>query len=124
MSEPTFLTIKRFVCHSTSDFTGSDDVVGVMGPRTFVIGSFEAGKVADLDIQENVPVGVRVLKIIERDLTGDDVIGTIDLTQDMDVDVTRNVRGDDADYDITLFVSSTSSVDSSPNESEFGTVSG
>lgn len=60
MSEPTFLVIKRFVCNSTSDLTGSDDVVGVMGPHRFAIGSFEAGKAADLDIQENVPVGVRV----------------------------------------------------------------
>jgi hypothetical protein len=43
MARPGFLTIKRLVCHSTSDFTGSDDVFGVMGPVRFKIGSFTAG---------------------------------------------------------------------------------
>jgi hypothetical protein len=68
------------------------------------------GQAADVDIHRVVPVGATVLEIIESDLTGDDAIGTIDLTQDMDVEVTRNVQGDYANYDITLTVSSTSGV--------------
>ena len=107
MSRPAFITVKRFVCHSTSDFTGSDDVVGVMGPAKFTIGSFAAGDDVALDINNVVPVGARVLDIIETDVTGDDAIGTISLTEDMDVEVTRNVQGDDANYDFTLIVTST-----------------
>lgn len=108
MSQPAFIIIKGFTCHSTNDFTGSDDVVGVMGPDKFVIGSFRAGDAVDLDINRIVPVGVTVLQIIETDdVSGDDDIGTIDLTEDMDVEVTRSVLGDDANYDITVFVSST-----------------
>jgi len=84
-------------------------VIGVTGPTKFTIGAFAAGEDRPLNISATVPEGVNVLRIIETDLTGDDLIGTIDLTADMDVEVTRNVQGDDANYDITLRVTSASS---------------
>jgi hypothetical protein len=109
MSRPAFLEVTRFACHSTNDVTGSDDVVGVMGPRTFSIGAFTAGDERALSISLIVPQGVSTLRIVELDLSGNDLIGTIDLTADMDTEVTRNVQGDDANYDITFRVISASS---------------
>jgi hypothetical protein len=108
MSRPAFLTIKHFVSNSTNDFTGSDDVVGVMGPLRFTIGSFAAGDDKQLDISQLVPVGESTRRIVETDLTGDDDIGSIDLTVNMDVDKTANVQGQDANYDITYLVVSAS----------------
>jgi hypothetical protein len=53
-----------------------------------------------------VPAGEVFLKIVEADLTGDDDIGLIDLTEVFDVDRTRNIQGGGANYDITFFVES------------------
>jgi hypothetical protein len=116
MARPAFLTIKRFVCNATNDFTGSDDVVGVMGPARFTIGSFAAGDDIPLEINQVVPVGESALRIVETDLVGDDDIGSIDLKVDMDVDTTANVQGQDANYDITYLVVSAS--DDSQSETE------
>jgi hypothetical protein len=95
MARPAFITLKRFVCHSTSDFTGSDDVIGVMGPAKFAIGSFAAGDDRALDINKVIPEGVSVLEIIETDVTGNDTIGTIQLTEDA-VDVLDAVLREEA----------------------------
>ena len=108
MARPAFLTIKRLICHSTNDLTGSDDVFGVLGPVRFSIGSFTAGNDFNLDINQVVPAGEVFLRIVESDLTGDDDIGVIDLTEVMDFDRTRNVQGGGANYDITFFVQSVS----------------
>ncbi len=108
MTRPAFLTIKRLICHSTNDLTGSDDVIGVMGPVRFPIGSFTAGNDFNLDVNQVVPAGEVLLRIVETDLTGDDDIGVIDLTEVMDADRTRNVQGGDASYDITFHVQSVS----------------
>lgn len=104
MARPAFLTIKRFVCNAINDFTGSDDVIGVLGPVRFNIGSFAAGDDRTLDISQIVPVGESTLRIVEGDVVGDDDIGTIDLTVNMDVETTTKVQGQGADYDITYIV--------------------
>jgi hypothetical protein len=108
MARPWHLTIKRLRCYSTNDYTGSDDLFGVMGPVRFPIGSFTAGNDYNLDISQVVPAGEFYLRIVEADPTGDDDIGVIDLTEIMDFTTTKNVHGGDASYDITLFVESVS----------------
>lgn len=106
MSRPYHLTIKRVRCHATDDYTGSDDLYGVVGPVRFRIGSFAPGDDHRLEIGQIVPSGEFHLRIMDEDLTGDDEIGLIDLAQNMDFDVTRNVQGGGASYDITYFVQS------------------
>jgi hypothetical protein len=108
-SRPFSLTIKRVKCYSTNDLTGSDDLYGVMGPYRFRIGSFAQGDEHVLDINVIVPVNEVNLYIVEHDVvTGDDNIGIINLTENMDFDCTKNVQGADANYDITFFVQSIS----------------
>lgn len=104
---PFSVTIKHVKCFSTNDLTGSDDLVGVIGPVRFRIGSFAAGDEVSLDVGHVVPAGEVFLKIVEDDLTGDDDIGLIDLTEVFDADRTRNIQGGGANYDITFFVEST-----------------
>jgi hypothetical protein len=106
MSRPAFVTIKHVKCYSINDYTGSDDLFGVLGPVRFRIGSFAPGDEHSMDLTQIVPAGEFYLKIVEDDVTGDDDIGYIDLTEVMDADYTRNVQGADANYDITFFVQS------------------
>ncbi|MER9636969.1 hypothetical protein [Mesorhizobium sp. M0228] len=105
---PYSLNISRIKCHSTNDYTGSDDLVGVMGPVRFPIGSFAPGNDYNLDIKQIVPAGEFYLNIIETDLSGDDEIGMIDLSAIMDFQTVKNVQGADASYDITILVQSVS----------------
>lgn len=109
MPRPFHLNITHVACHSTNDYTGSDDLVGLMGPRRFTIGSFVAGRDLSLEISELVPTGELYLTILEADTLGsDDEIGTIDLSRDMDTDRRVNVQGGDASYDVSLRVQSVS----------------
>ena len=105
---PYSLNIQRIHCHSMNDYYGTDDLVGVMGPSRFSIGSFTTGNNYNLDINHIVPAGEFYLRILEADPTGDDEIGVIDLTESMDFQTTKNVQGADASYDITFFVQSVS----------------
>jgi hypothetical protein len=89
-----------------NDYTGSDDLNGVMGPLRFPIGSFTVGSESSAEIYRIIPVNEIYLKIFESDTTGDDEIGTINLAEEMDVDTTRNVQGGGANYDITYCVQS------------------
>ena len=104
--QPFSVTIKRVKCFSTNDLTGSDDLAGVMGPVRFRIGSFQAGDEVGLNISQVVPAGEVFLKIIEEDVTGDDDIGFLDLTEVFDADRKRNVQSGGGNYDITFFVES------------------
>ena len=52
-----------------------------MGPVQFRIRSFAAGDEASLNVNHVVPAGEVFLKIVEADVTGDDDIGIIDLTE-------------------------------------------
>src|SRR5215216_4294126 len=101
---PYSLNISRIKCHSTNDYSGSDDLVGVMGAVRFPIGSFTPGNDYNLDIQQVVPAGELLLNIVETDALGDDDIGMIDLSEIMDFQTVKNVQGADASYDITILV--------------------
>ena len=104
---PGFLMINRFVCNTTNELVGADDVKGVMGAFRFNIGKFSKGDDRELNMSWMVPDGETLLRIIESDLIGDDEIGTIDLTQNLDQETTTNVQGQGTNYDITYTVTST-----------------
>ncbi|WP_377259613.1 hypothetical protein [Rhizobium puerariae] len=108
MSRPAFVTIKRVKCYAINDYTGSDNLYGVIGPVRFRIGSFAPGDDYRLDITQVVPFGEFHLTIVEADVTGDDEIGSVNLSDLMDFDTRKNVHGEDASYDITYFVESVS----------------
>ena len=105
---PYSLNISGIKCHSTNDYTGSDDLVGVIGPVRFPIGSFTPGNDYNLDIHQIIPAGEFYLNIVETDPSGDDDIGMIDLSQILDFQTVKNVQGSDASYDITIHVESVS----------------
>lgn len=58
----------------------------------------------DLNVQAIVPVGITTLKIIEQDLTGDDLIGTINLTENMSVENEVTLTNDSAAYILRYIV--------------------
>jgi hypothetical protein len=105
---PYSLNISRIKCHSINDYTGSDDLVGVMGPVRFPLGSFAPGNDYNLDINQIVPAGEFYLNVVETDLSGDDDIGMIDLSAIMDFQTVKNVQSADASYDITILVQAVS----------------
>lgn len=108
MSKPFSVNIKRVKCYSINDYTGEDDLYGTIGPVSFPIGSFSPGNDYNLDINQVVPVGELILTILERDVTADDILGYIDLSEVMDVDRTVNISGADANYDFSIYVTSVS----------------
>ncbi len=90
-NQPQFITLIDIECISTDDLTGNDQLVGRFGNLQaidFTIGQFNSapGRKVALNIQANVPVGITTLQIIEKDLTGDDLIGTINLTENMSIE--------------------------------------
>lgn len=105
---PFSVTISRVKCFSINDFTGSDDLVGEIGPVRFDIGSFTPGNDFNVDVNQVVPAGEFFLRILEKDIGGDDEIGIIDLSAIMDFQTVVNVQGEDASYDLTLLVQSVS----------------
>lgn len=105
---PHSLTITRIKCYSITDYTGSDDLVGIMGPVRFPIGSFTPGNDYNLYVHQIVPAGEFYLNFVETDLSGDDDIGTIDLSEILDFTTVKNVQGAGASYDITIHVESVS----------------
>jgi hypothetical protein len=104
VSQPSLLRIGVVTCIATDDFTGSDDLFGVIGEDRFFIGQFEAGSSLDVGVEASIAPGVTELTIIEEDLTGDDTLIAIDLTQDMNVERTVGVLTGDARYDISFTV--------------------
>lgn len=106
VTRPYRVTIKRIKCHSTNDYTGSDDLYGVLGNNRFDIGSFTAGDDRELEISQLVPAGVVDLFFKERDVTGDNLIGQISLVNHVDYVHRMNVRGGGANYDVSYLVES------------------
>ncbi len=101
--QPQFLKLINIECLATDDLTGNDELIGRFGDLAatdFRIGQFnpDPGNKVDLDIQKIVPVGITTLKIIERDLTGDDLVGTIDLSEMMSVENETTLKNDAAEY--------------------------
>ncbi len=106
MSKPYSVNITRVKCNATNDYTGQDDLYGAIGQIRFNIGTFPAGGDYAMDINQVVPVGERILTIMERDVTGDDIIGYIDLSEVMDANRHVNVSGADANYEFWIYVTS------------------
>lgn len=104
MPQPSLLKLGVVTCHATDDFIGPDDLVGVVGTGRFPIGQFEAGTSFDVGIEMPIAPGVTELTILEADVIEDDVLATIDLTQDMDVDRVFGILTGDARYDVNFVV--------------------
>lgn len=87
MAQLGFLLIDSVTCEATEDFTGRDTLIGVLGSTRFPIGSFTEGQTRILNIEQIVPAGVSTLKLFEEDLIdADDLIASIDLTEETDID--------------------------------------
>jgi hypothetical protein len=107
MAHPSFLSLKTITCLKTEDFTGSDELVGVLGNDRFSIGKFTAGTTRDVGIERIITPGVTELTIVEADaLDPDDVLIAIDLTQDMDTDRVVGILNEGARYDVSFMVGS------------------
>jgi hypothetical protein len=104
VSRPSFLKIGRITCIATDDFTGTDDLAGFLGSDRFFIGKFAAGDSIDVGVEASIAPGLSELTIVEEDLTGNNSLITIDLTQNMGVQRTVGVLTGDARYDISLVV--------------------
>ncbi|AFE07403.1 hypothetical protein COCOR_07220 [Corallococcus coralloides DSM 2259] len=102
---PAYLFITKVVCNATDDTFGADDLYGILGNDTFPIGQFKAGDQKDLTVERPIPPGVNGLTIAESDFPGqNDVLDTIDLLQNMDVERVIGILVGDARYDITFRV--------------------
>ena|SRR5450755_790906 len=106
MSHPSFLILQSISCLQTDALLGSDTLFGMLGPQRFDIGDFSAGDSRDLNIQRPISPGVTQWMIMVSGITGDTVLITIDLLQDMDVDRVVGIFGDRARYDVRLNVQS------------------
>jgi hypothetical protein len=108
-NQPQFLTLINIECITTNDLTGNDELIGRFGDLSasdFQIGQFNSdpGHKIDLNMQKIIPVGVINLSIIEKDLTGDDLIGTINLTEQMSVENEVTMTNDSAEYILRYIV--------------------
>lgn len=102
-NQPQFIRLIGIECISTDDLTGDDQLIGRFGnlqANDFSIGHFNSapGSKVALNIEAIVPVDITTLQIIEQDLTGDDLIGTINLTENMSVENEVTLRNDSAVY--------------------------
>lgn len=106
MSKPGFLQLKSVKCEATEDIVGSDDLYGLLGTRQFEIGSFVQGQEATLDLEIVVPPGVTTLQVFERDIDPNDLLGEVDLAQEMDVERVVTLWAGRARYVLQLQVTS------------------
>ena len=105
---PALLLITKVTCNATDDYTGSDDLVGLLGSYRFKIGSFRAGVTIEPMLEQPIPAGVTEFVVLESDLTGDDELLRVDLGESTDIDRIVGVMGTDARYDICFRVTSQS----------------
>jgi hypothetical protein len=100
MVVPSFLELNTVVCRATEDLTGSDDIVGILGGQRIAIGRFAGPERREVNISRAIVAGVTTLRIIEvDDFDPDDVLGTIQLTQDLDQNRMERLRAGRADYE-------------------------
>ncbi|MBD2719672.1 hypothetical protein [Synechococcus sp. FACHB-909] len=107
MTNQQFLLLISIECISTDDLTGSDELIGRFANFSafdFTIGSFKANDKVNLDRQVALPVDFSTLQIIERDLTGDDLIDTIDLRQNMNAQRVVTLSNGAANYVLRFIV--------------------
>jgi hypothetical protein len=108
-NQPQFITLIDIECISTDDLTGDDQLIGRFGDlqaTDSIIGQFnsEPGNKVALNIQAIIPVGITTAQIIEQDLTGDDLIGTINLIENMSVENEVILSNDSAMYILRYIV--------------------
>jgi len=108
-NQPQFITLIDIECISTDDLTGDDQLIGRFGNlqgAEFSIGQFNSnpGNKKALGIEKIVPVSITTLQIIEQDTTGDDLVGTINLTENMDVENEVTLSNDSAAYILRYMV--------------------
>ena len=102
---PAYLHITRVTCLATEDEFGRDDLYGILGDETFSLGSYAADEQHAEFPERAIPVGVTEFTIAESDFPDpDDALGTIDLTQDMDVDRVFGIMTGNARYDVEFKV--------------------
>lgn len=102
---PAYLYITKVSCLATEDELGRDDLYGILGDETFSLGSYAADEQNTNVAERAIPQGVTDLTIAESDFPDpDDMLGTIDLTQDMDVDRVFGILTGSARYDIEFKV--------------------
>src|ERR1700722_11890494 len=106
MSIPAMLMLKKVTCLQTEDLTGSDEVFGRLGNFKFNIGKFSDNQTSTPNLEQAIPPGVTTLSVFESDLIDpDDLLGSIDLTVDMDTDrIVGLLDGQRGRYDVTLSV--------------------
>ena len=106
---PAYLYITKVTCLATDDEFGHDDLYGILGTETFSLGSYAADDQKTDFSAQAIPIGVTEFSIAESDFPDpDDLLGTIDLTQDMDVDRVFGIMTGSARYDIEFKVVSES----------------
>jgi hypothetical protein len=111
---PAFLDLSEVKCITTDDAVGRDDVYvrfkdinsnDVGGG--FNLGLFNAGDTSGREVL--IPAGAVTLELWESDtFTADDLIGAIDLTEDMDVERSVTLTHGSAEYALQLQVGSQS----------------
>ncbi|MGS1079941.1 hypothetical protein [Pseudoxanthomonas beigongshangi] len=98
---PSFITFTRIVCHATDDITGADDLYAVIAGQSISLGRFSAGDDVSPYIEATIPEGVTRMTLMESDFPdSDDVLATVDLEHDMDVDRVIGILEGSARYDI------------------------
>jgi len=108
MAHPSLLTIGTVTCLATDDLLGRDELVGQLGADRFSIGRFNAGDTIEAAVSRPIASGVDTLVISEADLTGDNELIRVDLTQGMDRDRVVGILTGRARYDLSLRVASES----------------
>jgi hypothetical protein len=109
---PTSLGLSEVKCITTDDAVGNDEIFACFKDISsntlgkIRIGFFQAGTTSGL--QTGIPPGAITLELWEDDFWGNDFIGSIDLTEDMDRETERSVTltNGSAKYEIQLFVTS------------------
>lgn len=105
MAQPQFLQLLDVTCISTEDMIREDSLYGVLGSSRFEVGQFNVGVSVTQFREQIVPEGVLALQIYEKDLMDpDDLIGTINLSRNMDVENAVTLRKGTAEYLIRYFV--------------------
>lgn len=100
-----FLRITKVSCIATEDTVGTDDLYVIIGPDSYSLGTYSAGSIRTDILDQVVPAGVTEATFAEKDFPDpDDVLGAIDLTQEMDVDRVLGIMEGSARYDISFLV--------------------
>lgn len=108
-NRPEFIMLIDIECISVDDWTGDDELIGRfddLQATDFIIGQFnpDPGNKIALNIEAIVPIGVTTLQIIEKDLMGDDLIGTINLAENMSVENEAALSNNSAIYNLRYIV--------------------